>query len=356
MARPKKEVPDYRHHKTSGRARVRINGKDHWLGKYGSDESRRKYADLIAEHVAGLAVDEGAEVSSAADSLSVAELLCAYLEYAKTYYVKNGKLTAEIHCLRSAMRPLKELFGVTPAAEFGPRALKAVRAAMVDKGWTRKFCNKSVHRIRRIFRWGASNEMVPVAVVQALETLDPLLAGRTTAHDNAKRRAVPEADIEAVKAVLKQQVHKDVIDLLLVTGARPGEILNLTTGMIDRSRAVWVAEITDHKMSHRETERKLYFNATAQKILTGYLKADPEERLFRVSRNKFATIIGDACKEAKVAHWTPHWLRHTTATRVREAHGIEAAQALLGHAQVDMTAKYSTDQERQVIALVQKIG
>ena len=54
------------------------------------------------------------------------------------------------------MRPLKKLYGVTPISDFGPMALKAVRNAMVEAGWTRGFINKSVDRIRKFFRWGST--------------------------------------------------------------------------------------------------------------------------------------------------------------------------------------------------------
>ena len=350
MSRKKNPIPSYSFHKATGQARVRVAGRDFYLGKFGSIESRQEYARVLAQHVSGLEIAPAAP-SPVPSQLSVAELALAFLRHAETYYVKNGKQTAEVDCYKSAMRPLTKIYGLTPADGFGPLALKAVRTAMVAEGWTRKFCNKSVHRIRKIFRWGASNELVPASVVQALATVEPLLAGRTEAHDNAPRHAVPDA----VKAVLPQR-HRDVIDLLLATGARPGEILMLTTGMIDRTGEVWIAELADHKMVHKGKVRKLYFNATAQAILTRNLKADPDERLFPFERDKFGKRIGRACVKAGVPRWTPHWLRHTAATRVREAHGIEDAQALLGHSQVDMTAQYSADQEKRVIALVQKIG
>lgn len=36
-------------------------------------------------------------------------------------------------------------------------------------------------------------------------------------------------------------------------------------------------------------------------------------------------------------HWHPNQLRHSFATRVRRAHGLEAAQVLLGHSRADVT-------------------
>ena len=49
MPRRSGKVPSYCHHKSSGRAVVRIDGRDHYLGPYGSSESYERYARLIAE-------------------------------------------------------------------------------------------------------------------------------------------------------------------------------------------------------------------------------------------------------------------------------------------------------------------
>lgn len=45
----RRKPPAYTLHKSSGQARVRIDGKDHCLGPYNSPESQGKYARLIAE-------------------------------------------------------------------------------------------------------------------------------------------------------------------------------------------------------------------------------------------------------------------------------------------------------------------
>ena len=36
----KKKPPSYLLHKATGQARVRIDGRDHYLGEFGSDQSR----------------------------------------------------------------------------------------------------------------------------------------------------------------------------------------------------------------------------------------------------------------------------------------------------------------------------
>ena len=191
--------------------------------------------------------------------------------------------------------------------------------------------------------------MVAGSVLTELKAVDALKEGRTTAPDRPKRHAVPQADINAVRAVVRQRT-RDIIDLLLATRARRGEILMLTTGMLDRTGDVWKAELRDHKMVHKGRVRVLYFGMAAQEILARYIKADPDVRLFPVRRTSFGHTIGNACIRSGVQRFTPH------ATRVRDAHGIEAAQAMLGHAKPDMTAKYSTDQEKRILELVKKIG
>lgn len=45
-------IPGLTRHQASGQAVVRIDGKDHYLGRYGSAESKSTYERLIAESLA----------------------------------------------------------------------------------------------------------------------------------------------------------------------------------------------------------------------------------------------------------------------------------------------------------------
>ncbi len=46
-------TPGYLLHKASGQARVRIRGRDYYLGKYNTPESLERYHQLVAQYVAG---------------------------------------------------------------------------------------------------------------------------------------------------------------------------------------------------------------------------------------------------------------------------------------------------------------
>ena len=360
-------IPSYTLHKPTGQARVRFNGKDHYLGAYGSVESRQRYGQLIAKLASGVDFDAASFKASTSSRRSVGsakvepggytvnELCLAFMRHAKTYYVKEGRQTEEVTCYVSAIRPLVDLYGHELVNEFGPLALKAVREKYIRAGWCRKYINKSVCRVRHLFRWGCENELVEPATLQKLEAVSPLLAGRTEAPDRPARKPVPQEQIDAVRAVLCQR-HRDLLDLQLLTAARSGELLKLTTEMLDRRGAIWTAKITNHKCAHHGKERVLYFGPLAQLILARYLSADPSQRLFPVRRDTYSKAIGYALKKLKLPHWSPHWLRHTAASRYREEFGLESAQVMLGHSKADMTQLYAQQNHKAAVAVVAKIG
>ncbi len=379
MPRQKNTIPSYLLHKKSGQARVRIDGRDHLLGRYGSDESRIRYGELIAKFGSGVPLDPFAAVSNRGTNRgtdsddpgpSIAELIVAFLSHVEQHYVKNGEPTTEQWLIRSAVKPLRALYGLSPAKDFGPLALKAVRTKLVESGIVRNSVNASIGRIRRMFRFGVANEIVPVEVLTRLEAVSPLLAGRTEARDLPPRHAVDQADIDAVREHVSPLV-RDLMDVQVLTGSRSGELLAMTTAMLDRTGSVWKAALADHKCQHHGQSRTLHFGPKAQLILAKYLSADPAKQLFGMTRCAYCRAITRGCEVAfgmpdnlrkiskklsaaeqaecrrhaaewRAEHcWSPHWLRHTAATRIREQLGIENVQSLLGHSTAEMSRHYS---------------
>ena len=418
-----KSIPAYRLHKPSGWAVVTINGRDRYLGAHGSPESRNAYDRAIAEWLAAGRVSPPATTPAApapaAPALirgpepaavaapevtagyTVDELLIAFLEHARTYYRRpDGTPTSEYDNFRDAARPLQRLYGSTPAASFGPLALKAVRQEMIKLGWARTYVNKHVGRIKRIFRHATENEMVPPATYQGLQAVGGLRAGRSDARETAPVLPVDEAVVAATLPHLSRQV-KAMIELQLLTGMRPGEVVRVRPADLDTTGKLWQYRPAQHKTAHHGHVRTIYLGPKAQAVVAPFLAGRPPERpLFcpadavaerraavaarrrtplscgnvagsnrkrkprRVpgetySVESYHQAIRYACKRADrlareaagpesaaaggrlVPLWHPNQLRHSAATRLRKEFGLEAAQVILGHKTLLVTQVYA---------------
>src|SRR5262249_21855066 len=170
------------------------NRRDVLLGKFGSPQSRAEYARVIAEWEANSRRLPARQ--SGTPDISVNELALAFWKFAESYYRFDGRRGIESN-LRDALRILKQLYGHTAAAEFGPLALKACRAEMVKKGWARTYVNAQVVRLRRVLRCAASEGLPTVRVYQALRTVDSMRRGRTEARETAKVKPVAQERVEA---------------------------------------------------------------------------------------------------------------------------------------------------------------
>ena len=349
----------------SGQAKLRIGGRDYYFGVFGSPEAEARYLRVKAHYlIAGeLPTDlakpkrertgtntrrPGPPSVPSPAVFTVSDLCRRFLHHAEREYVRaDGKPNAEYHCYRSALRVLDRVHGSTPVDAFGPKALREVREVMVStvaedgRRWTRTFINKSVGRIRHAFKWGVSHELVRPETLVALSTVTGLKAGKCDAPDNPKRTALNPDRIERVRAILPA-TYRDLVDLMLATAARPGELTALRTRMIDRGGDVWVAEIVAHKTRHHGYRRFLIFDAAARAVLAKYLRDDaPDARLFPINRETIGRNVREACVKAGVRPWVPHELRHTALTAIRSAAGADVAQVFAGHSKLAMTEHYA---------------
>ena len=179
MPKLTKSLPKYRLHKASGQAVVNIDSVDHYLGLHGTKISKHQYDLLIAEWLAnGRTIPRQ---PSAADSFTIVELSDKYWQRCKQYYIKNGQPTGEQAGVKAALKYLNEIYAMTLVRDFGPLCLETVRDAMIRAGNSRAYINQNIGRIKRMFRWGVSKQLVDVTVYQALKTLEGLKKGRTNA-------------------------------------------------------------------------------------------------------------------------------------------------------------------------------
>src|SRR5262245_53157829 len=206
MSRPSNPVPTYRHHKQSGQAIVTLTDglggrRDVLLGTYGTKASRSEYSRVMARWEAS-----GRRLSNQY-GVSVNELAVAFLKHAEQHYRHpDGTPTNEVVELKMCLRPVVHLHGHAPATEFGPLALRAVRQIMIDgydhpkygpqAALARGVVNSRTNRIRRAFKWGVANELVPASVLHALQAVTGLQRGRTEARETEPVRPVDPDVVE----------------------------------------------------------------------------------------------------------------------------------------------------------------
>src|SRR4051794_31500407 len=146
------------------------------------------YARLIAERLERGQLAKPKSDGNVSVGLTVNEVILDYLRHADEYYRDTPK---EREKIRLSLRPIRNLDSRTPAAEFGPLGLKAVRSEMCQS-LARTTTNHCVGVIERMFRWTVGNELVPSGVYEGLRAVEGLKRGRSEARETAPIRPVPD--------------------------------------------------------------------------------------------------------------------------------------------------------------------
>ncbi len=355
-AMPRRSVPRYCRHKASGQARVRVNGKDIYLGVYGSPESHRRYADLIA--------DWHSTNDAPVKDLTVGQLTVFYIKWAEGHYRKNGKPTTEVQTIRDALKRLNRLHRGKLAADVSPKTLKTLQQSMIAEDLARNTINASIGRVRRMFRWAVSEELVPPSILLGLQAVRDLQRGRTEARESSPVKPVPDAHIDAVLPLVPDPV-RGMILFQLATGARPGEVRILRACDLNMSGKVWEYRPATHKTEHHDRDRIIFIGPRGQDVLREFLTPTLDAYAFcpdgsagcrPYDRSAYRNAIQRACKRADVPTWTPHQLRHNFGTRARREFGIESTRTALGHSSMQTSMIYAERDNDAARAVVAAIG
>ena len=402
MSRKKNTVPTYLKHPTQNEARCWAGGQWISLGKFGTVESQAEYERICAEVRA--AAERGVPFRPGVRR-TVSDVVSEFIRFAVEHYRDaRGRPTAELRIYGDATRPLLEMFGDTPAAEFGPLALQAVRQRMIDgdgtegcKGWCRTLVNKNVSRLRRLFRWAAAQELVPASLPHGLACVQGLQKGRTTARESEPVQPVPSKVVDTLLPKLTPTLRA-MIELQRYTGMRPGEVRLLRPCDVDTSGELWVYRLDEHKTAHKGKDRRIVLGPKARAVLAPWLKRTqsearcftpanakeeryaalrstrvskvtpsqlnrrkPAEQLEKVAGDEFtdhgyAGMVRRAAERAGLPPFHPHQLRHTFATEVRKTFGLEAAQVILGHSRADVTQIYAERNMSLAAKVASEIG
>jgi integrase len=269
------QTPKLRHHKATGQAYVVLNGHAIYFGRYGTEEVMENYHKTVAEWLSC-----GKQVAVEGADITLNEILARFWVHAENYYRgPDGNPTTELDSLRYAFRPLSKLYANTAAASFGPRCLRAVQQNMVEIGWCRNNVNRSLSRIKMLFKWAVSQELLQSSVYHALSTVPGLRKGRSDARETEPTKPAMQEHIDAIKPYVSRHMWT-IIQLQLLTAARPSEILKIRPCDIDRSGKIWVCSPAAHKTAHHGHDRKIYLGPRSQEILMPFLFREPEAYCF----------------------------------------------------------------------------
>jgi integrase len=201
---------------------------------------------------------------------TVTEVAAAYLKFATGYYVKDSEPTDTIHGIKRSVTYLCETYGDTEARRFGPLSLIALQQRRIAEKKSRRYINDTADRIRRIFKFAASRELLPAAVYQALQTVPGLRKGRTDAREPPPVCPVPDHIVEETLPHLPPIVGA-MVQIQRLTRCRPDEVCQMRPCDIDRSADVWVFRPQNHKTEHLDRQRVILIGPRAQVILSRFL-------------------------------------------------------------------------------------
>lgn len=332
-------------HPASGRDRCRYGGKDYYLGPSGSAESRREYARLVTEW------EKVRAAAEAPAGLTVAQAVLLW--YADA--AGDGEPPLEVVNCRGALAPVLALYAALPAAQFAGPQLRAVQAEMIRRGWARSFINRSVVRVRTVWRWAEEAGHVPGGAWNALRAVKPLNRPRPGVKESPRVRPSDWTSVARAAYLGARPGLRLHVLLGWFSGARPSELSGLTKRMIDASGPVWTADLERHKTAWRGHRRTLYFGPECQELLAPRLAEIGDDDLVCANdrggawdRRTLRQALHRACRRAGVPEVNPYSYRHSYASRVAKSHGVNVARALLGHRSADMTLHYSQEADAMI--------
>lgn len=376
--------------------------KNFYCGKYGLAGSMVEYARVVqAWKDRGRVLDA---IPAPPPKLhepshgTVAGVALAYLED----LIAQGRMHEKhLSGLKRALGILRSHYGAAPVTDFGPRALKEVRRAMIDlrigkkkdRRWSRKTINERVRHLVNMAEWAVSEERAPAHWAHALQSVKPLKQGEFGVPDGKPVRPAVVDHVQAIREHVSSVVWA-MVQVQRHTGMRAGEVCIMRPIDLNTSADIWLYSPTAHKNQHRGHDRVVALGKQAQDAIRPLLANrpvhaylfDPREsfreraqanatedkprranqipsptKTDRTLNDHYTTAtyyqaIRRGCELAGVPIWGTHRLRHLFATEARKELGPEHAQAVLGDRSIRMVERYAEISTQRAIEAARKIG
>jgi integrase/recombinase XerD len=217
--------------------------------------------------------------------------------------------------------------------------LESFLAKMAKNGYTPKSISRKLNSIRTFYRFLKLNEYVAD---------DPSLLVAHPRYQLAAPRILTPMEYRALRdAARNDQRMFAIIELLLQTGIRIGELANLRLSDIQKDQ-LHIAPYEKHE------ERIVPLNIRAQEALNGYLKLRPKQSVKGNSEHLFITKSGKPFlirnirtsveryfRLAEIKSAKVNDLRHTfVAHHLKHGVSLNLISKVLGHKRLSTTERY----------------
>lgn len=226
------------------------------------------------------------------------------------------------------------------------RPLKVTEVSFSDvDGLHRKISKRAPYRANRVA--AVLSKMFALAIKWQWATENPV-RGIERNDEPKRRRYLSGEELERLFVALtsfQDQAAANIVRLLLLTGARSGEVRGARWDQFDLTEGVWTkpAALTKIRAEHR-----VPLSAPARLLLSQIRKDAPADGhfVFPGRENGHRGDIKDAwasiCRVAELKGARVHDLRHTSASLLVSAgYSLPVIGALLGHTQPATTARYA---------------
>ena len=290
--------------------------------------------------------DPLADRRAAREAPTVADLAARYLEEHAARKKPRG-LSEDTALIRQHVLPR---LGRLRVADVNRQDIAAFHRAISAKTPVR--ANRTLSLVSKMFGLSVQWELRP----------DNPCRGVSHNREFSRERYLSPDELSRLMAALaadKRQDRANMIRLLLLTGARRGEVVHATWDEFDLNTGVWT------KPAGRTKQQKLHripLSGPARLILADMREAADGPLLFPARRRDGmqADLVGfwrAICRTAGIEGVRMHDLRHAFASfLVSGGLSLAIIGSLLGHSQPSTTARYSHLMDDPLRAATEKVG
>jgi integrase len=277
-------------------------------------------------------------------------------------YIKQKAHNKSAYQLRHRLAIVWDLWPDLPLGQYTPAHVRELEAALFERKLKPATVNRYMELLRNLFN---------CAIEDGAATANPIRSYQPFAEDGA-RRALSDDEILRIIEVARHMAEKplngiqavflDMALLSLATGMRLGLIVNLRREYVQGDVLVVPLSQTKSKrrgagMGHGEKVKVIVLSPLAQAIIGRQIASDDYVFPLRWrNSNAIGLTVLKIRKDANVPDFTFHQFRHTASTFVGEHSSLAVAKAILGHADLKTTLRYTHPGLAEQRASVAKLG